>query len=125
MFRRVDTVLTFDGTGLEHGGGRHRLEGLKPMTAKQQAFVELEKQRDKFKRYLEELAQATRAVADEIGIGGYFQDDEGVVYKIVAPAGKWVQFESLSYVRTKRVGEDKGSLSVKEAKEAGFAPGMT
>lgn len=84
------------------------------------AFVELEKRRDGYKQYVEELAQALRVVVDEIGVGGYFQDDDGIVYKIVVSAGKWVPFESVSYLRTKRPGEDKGSLSIKEAKEAGF-----
>ncbi len=90
------------------------------MTPTQVRFVELEKQKEEFKKLLTELDEVNQAVADEIGIGNYFQDDEGVVYKIVVPSGRWVKFESISYVRTKREGEDKGTLSVKEAKEAGF-----
>ncbi len=90
------------------------------MTPSQIAFVELEKRKEEYKAYLEEFDEVLAAVVDEVGIGKYFQDDDGVVYKTVVPGGRWVRFESLGYVRTKRNGEDKGSLSVKEAKENGF-----
>ena len=63
---------------------------------------------------------ALGAVAGEVGMDGYFQDDEQVVYKITCPTGRWVKFDTVSYLRTKRNGEDKGTLSAKEAKEAGF-----
>jgi len=87
------------------------------MTDAQKKFVELEKKR---KQFLEEFDAALLAVAEETGIGNYFQSDDQVVYKIVAPTGRWVKFDSVSYLRTKREGEDKGTLSVKEAKEHGF-----
>ena len=94
------------------------------MTPAQRAFVELEKRRDGYRRYLEELSAALRAVAGEVGLDGYFQDDEGIVYKIVIPSGKWMPFQPISYLRTKRSGESKGTLSAKEATEAGFKAGM-
>ena len=90
------------------------------MTELQNKFVELEKQRTIHKQFFEDLTKATQAVADELGVNGMFQAEDGVVYKIVTPAGRWIQFETISYVRTKREGEQKGSLSIKEAKEAGF-----
>ncbi len=90
------------------------------MTPTQERFVILEKRKSQYKEWLEELGKATQAVADEIGIGGFFHDGEGVVYKMVVPTGRWVTFESVSYTRTKRGGEIKGSLSLKEAKEMGF-----
>lgn len=66
------------------------------------------------------MSKAVQDVKDEIGIGGMFQDDEGTVYQIIEPEGKFVHFEKLSVIRTKRPGEDRGDLSVKKAQEAGF-----
>ncbi len=89
------------------------------MTPAQQRFVELEKQR---KAFLEEFDAALQAVAEEVGAEGYFQDSDGVVYKITVPVGRWVKFDAVSYVRTSRNG-DKGTLSIKEAQSAGFEVG--
>ena len=91
------------------------------MTKSQQKFVELEKQKESVKKYFEELKAATEAVAAEIGINGYFQDAEGTVYKVIEPDGKFVTFDKISYVRTRRMDEKRGDLSLKEAEEAGFA----
>jgi hypothetical protein len=82
--------------------------------------VELEKKKDEVKKYFDELNAAVADVQKEIGINGYFQDPEGTVYKIVIPDGKFVYFEHVSYVRTRRMNEKRGDLSLKEAKEAGF-----
>jgi hypothetical protein len=49
-----------------------------------------------------------------------FQDEQGVVYKLVEPTGTFIEFKKLDYQRTRRPGETKGSLSIKEAEEAGF-----
>jgi hypothetical protein len=42
------------------------------------------------------------------------------VYKIVEPEGKFVTFEKISYIRTRRSDEARGDLSLKEAEAAGF-----
>lgn len=91
------------------------------MTPLQTRFVELEKQKEQVKKFFEELKEANLAVAKEVGVNGYFQDTEGTVYKVVVPEGKWVQFEQISYVRTRRGEEKRGDLSLKEAEEAGFS----
>lgn len=90
------------------------------MTEKQACFVQLERKKEEIKKYYEDLTNATADLAAEIGIGGMFQDDQGVVYKIVEPEGKFVHFEKVSYVRTKRPHEKRGDLSMKEAEAAGF-----
>lgn len=87
------------------------------MTPSQEMFVALEKSR---KAFLDDFDAALQAVAAEVGTDGYFQDSEGVVYKIICPAGRWVKFDAVSYVRTKRNGESQGTLSIKEAVAAGF-----
>jgi hypothetical protein len=90
------------------------------MTEAQAKFIALERKKEEVKAYFEELNEAVAAVSREIGIGGYFQDDQGVVYKVVIPEGKFVYFEKISYVRTRRPHEKRGDLSMKEAEAAGF-----
>ena len=90
------------------------------MTEAQRKFVELEKKKEEVKKFFEELKLATEAVAKEVGVNGYFQDLEGTVYKVVEPEGKFVTFEKISYVRTRRSHEKRGDLSMKEAEGAGF-----
>lgn len=90
------------------------------MTPAQQKFVKLERQKEEVKKFFEELKVALDDVVKEIGVDSYFQDEEGTVYKTVAPEGKWVPFETHSYIRTRREHEKRGDLSLKEAEEAGF-----
>ena len=90
------------------------------MTEIQKKFVQLEKQKNEIKAYFENLKLAVEAVKAEIGLNGYFQDEEGTVYKIVEPEGKYVTFDKISYVRTRRMDEARGDLSLKEAEAAGF-----
>ena len=87
------------------------------LTAAQKRFIELEKQR---KQFLDGFDAALQAVKKEVGIDGYFQDEDGTVYKVVAPAGRWVKFDAVSYLRTRRGDEKQGTLSQKEATEHGF-----
>lgn len=50
-----------------------------------------------------------------------FQDpNTGLVFKIQRPSGTFITFKEREYVRTKKATEAKGSLSKKEAEEAGF-----
>ena len=90
------------------------------MTEAQKKFVELERKKEEVKKFFEELKAAIEVVSKEIGVGGYFQDDAGIVFKITEPEGRFVNYEKISYVRTKRPGEQRGTLSVKEAEEKGF-----
>lgn len=91
------------------------------MTEAQRKFVELERKKEDVKKYFDELTQACETLAKEIGVNGYFQDEQGVVYKVVVPEGKFVHFEKISYIRTRRPHEKRGDLSMKEAEGAGFA----
>lgn len=90
------------------------------MTEAQKKFVELEKRKEEVKKFFDELNEAIQAVQAEVGINGMFQDGEGTVYKVVIPEGKFVHFEKISYVRTRRIDEKRGDLSIKEAEAAGF-----
>lgn len=90
------------------------------MSQKIQQFLELEKQKELAKQIYKKLNEATEALAEEIGIGGHFQDAEGTVYQIVEPAGTFIEYHKVSYERTKRGEEKRGTLSVKRAKELGY-----
>lgn len=90
------------------------------MTDAQKRFVELERKKDEIKKYYEEFEAALKALIDEQGLNSFFQDDEGVVYKLVECDGRFVKFDKFTYNRTRRTGETRGSLSMKEAKEHGF-----
>ena len=90
------------------------------MTEAQSKFVSLERKKEEIKKYFDELTAACQEVAKEVGINGMFQDEEGTVYKVVEPEGKFVHFEKISYVRTRRAHEKRGDLSMKEATEKGF-----
>ncbi len=90
------------------------------MSDVQKRLVELDKRKEEIKKYYEDVSATMQELVKEVPVGSYFQDDEGIVYKVVVPDGKYVHFESLSYVRTKRPTEKRGDLSMKEAEEAGF-----
>lgn len=90
------------------------------LTDSQKRLIELDLEKARINAFYEELDKVTAEVEKEIGIGGYFQAEDGIVYKIVKPAGRFVTFKDIDFVRTKREDERAGTLSVKEAKEAGF-----
>ena len=90
------------------------------MTDAQRRLFELDLKKAEINKYYEELDQALADVVKEIGINGAFQADDGVVYKVTKPKGRYVTFKDLDYDRTKRPGEDRGTLSVKEAESMGF-----
>ena len=91
------------------------------MTYNQRRFIILERKKQEIKLYLEELAAATEDLVKEMGINSYFQDDEGIVYKLVKPEGRFIKYEEYGYIRTRRADEKRGDLSLKEAEEAGFS----
>ncbi len=90
------------------------------MTGKQLRFLELERRKDEFKKWQEDLQEATAELVREHGLNAYFQDEQGTVYKLVECPGRFVTFERYVALRTKRPGEERGSLSMKEAREHGF-----
>jgi hypothetical protein len=95
------------------------------LTDAQRRLVELDLKKKEIEQYYEELEQVTAAVAAEVGLNGYFEAPDGTVYKLVKPAGRYVMFKDLDFLRTKREGEERGTLSMKEAELAranGFKP---
>lgn len=90
------------------------------MTDAQKRFIELEKKKEEVKKYFDELQAACEAVAKEIGLNTMFQDNEGTVYRMVIPEGRYVNFDRIGYERTRRTGEKSGTISLKDARDAGF-----
>lgn len=79
-------------------------------------------------KYYEELQEQINKVREELnaalldlGLGTYVQDPEtGLVYKIVKPNGTFMYYKDIDYTRTAKATERAGTLSKKEAEEAGF-----
>jgi hypothetical protein len=95
------------------------------LTAAQRRLVELDLHKPTITAYYDELEKVTAAVAAEVGINGYFAASDGTVYKIVQPSGAYITYKLLNFERTKRPGEARGTLSMKEAADAranGFKP---
>jgi len=90
------------------------------LTEVQRRFIELDKKKAEVKKFLEEYNAAAEAVVAEVGLMQYFQDEEGIVYKTGVPLGTFVFFPRVEILRTRRDGEKAGSMSLKEAKDAGF-----
>ncbi len=85
-------------------------------------FIELDRQKKEHIDFFEKLTEAAQAVADEKGIGYAFQDEQGIVYRVHVPRGRFVEFKTVDIERTRRPGETKGSLSIIEAQRLGFEP---
>jgi hypothetical protein len=90
------------------------------LSSSQIKYIELEKKKDSYRKFLEELKEATQAVVNEVGVGGHFQDADGTVYQIEESEGKFVYFDRFEIKRTRRSGEKSGTLSLTKAKELGY-----
>ena len=88
------------------------------LSENQKHLIELDKKKKEIKEYYEDLQETLEKVVEEIGIEGHFQDmTDGTIFQIVEPAGKFITFNKFDYLRTKREGEDRGTLSMKKARE--------
>lgn len=83
-------------------------------------FIELDKQKPQIRSFFENYRKAVNELVEILGENGHFQDDEGTVYQIVVPEGKFVAFEKYSVNRTRRQGEKRGDLSLSKARELGY-----
>jgi len=78
--------------------------------------VELDAKKAEIKQWYEDLAEALKA----LGPDAHFQSPEGLVFLVEETNGKWVNFDKLKYVRTKKDDEKRGELSKKRAQELGY-----
>lgn len=90
--------------------------------AQEQAFLVLAKEYEELKDKLTEKSDNLQSFLRDLNLGEYVQDPETtIVYKIVKPTGRFVYYNDREYIRTAKPDERSGTLSKKEAEEAGFA----
>lgn len=83
-------------------------------------LIELDRMKANIKKFFDDYKSTTEALVKEFGIGHSFQDEEGIVYQLAEQEGKYVSFDRYTVERTKRPGEERGTLSVKKAQEMGY-----
>lgn len=87
----------------------------------QQNFIDQAKAIESKQKELIDLHERLKDTMAALGVGTYVQDPAtSTVYKIVKPKGTFMYFKDIDYVRTAIQDERSGSLSKKEAEEAGF-----
>lgn len=88
---------------------------------KQAQFLDLAKRYEALSEEMKEIKVQLQEVMVELKTETMLQDPETMlVYKIVVPKGKYMYFDAIDYVRTKKESEKSGDLSKKAAEEAGF-----
>lgn len=86
-----------------------------------QKFIELAKQLEALNDQRDALREELTQTMLALGLGTLAQDSvTGIVYKVNKPKGTFTYFRDIDYVRTAKPDERAGSLSKKEAEEAGF-----
>lgn len=84
-------------------------------------FFELAKKYESLVEELKSVKDQMNAVMADIGVNKFIQDPSDMtVYQIVVPQGRFVHFDTISYIRTRKENEERGDLSLKKAEEAGF-----
>ena len=84
-------------------------------------FLTLVKEQERLKDLLSTNNEELQNFLKDLTLGEYVQDPETcLVYKIVKPTGRFVYYNDRDYVRTAKATERAGTLSKKEAEEAGF-----
>ncbi len=85
-------------------------------------FLTLAEQYEATVEQLKKIKEQIQPVMSELGVGTFLQDpNDGTVYQVVNPTGKFVFFDPIDYIRTRKITEDKGDLSIKKAEEAGYS----
>jgi len=88
---------------------------------KQEKFLNESKQMESLQEQINALREQLAATMVDLGIGTLLQDPEtSLVYKIVKPNGTFMFYKDIDYTRTAKATERAGTLSKKEAEEAGF-----
>jgi hypothetical protein len=128
----IETIEAFESENhylLFTGNMREEIVGGKILSADevkkhlellQEMVIAADLRKAEAKDILDNIKRANKALFDIVGAGYYFQDEYGTVYKTDTCDGKFVYFEPVEIKRTRREGETKGSLSMTEARAAGF-----
>jgi len=91
------------------------------MTQPEVNFLKAAKWYEELKEQMAKAKDELQLALKELPIGYYFQDPETLlVYHVTVPRGIFVEYQALTYERTKKSNEKSGSLSLKEAESKGF-----
>lgn len=94
------------------------------MTENQNRLIQVSKKyealREAMKEVSVELEAATLEVAKETGLGVFFQDVDGTVFRVAKGKGTYVAFKEYVYERTRRHASEKPGISLKDARDAGY-----
>ena len=83
----------------------------------EQRFLELAERSEELKRQQKEVRNELEQVMLQLGVGHVIKDNNGIVWRIQEYSGQFVYPQVVEFVRTKKEGETKGTLSKKEADE--------
>jgi hypothetical protein len=86
----------------------------------QLSVVNLSLQKEKLRKEMEEINKNLEDALKSLGMGHIFQAEDGTVFRVSKPAGTFVAFRDIDYDRTRREGEKSGSMSLTDARAAGF-----
>lgn len=94
------------------------------MTDNQNRLIQISKKyealRDAMKEVSAELTEVTALVAQETGLGTFFQDVDGTVFRVAKATGTYIAYKELTYERTRRHPKEKPGISLKDARDAGY-----
>lgn len=91
------------------------------MSIKEATFLENAKKYEALQEQLNQVRESLVTSMTDLGLGTYVQDlESGLVYKVTKPTGTFMYYRDIDYVRTAKATERAGTLSKKEAEEAGF-----
>lgn len=83
--------------------------------------VDLANEKEELKARLKEVDAKLEKTLLSLGVGENFQAPDGTVFMVQEPAGTFISFKKIDYIRTRRDGEKGGNfLSKKEAESLGF-----
>lgn len=86
----------------------------------EESLVNLSLQKERLKKEMEETNSKLDEVLKGLGLGHMFQAPDGTVFRVSKPTGTYISFREIDYDRTRREGEKSGSLSLTDARNAGF-----
>lgn len=72
------------------------------------------------KQYLKERDELAKQIAERLGVGHHWQDEDGTVYQVGRWQGTFVAPKEYQVDRTRREGEKQGGLSLTAARELGY-----
>jgi hypothetical protein len=85
-------------------------------------FFQLAKQYEEQLEALKSTKEQLQSIMKDLGEGTYLQDPgDMTVYNIVVPKGTYVTYNPIDYIRTRKLNEDRGDLSLTKAEENGFS----